>query len=129
MLDRPCNSPDNVFMPLALQAGQGMLCLAPHPDDEVLGCAGLLVLAQGQGLRVKAIIVTSGEEGGDGGRRLAESREAARELALPEPECWGLADRELRHSPALIERVEPYCAIDRVASEAARISSERPGPS
>ena len=105
MLDRPCNSPDNVFMPLALQAGQGMLCLAPHPDDEVLGCAGLLVLAQGQGLRVKAIIVTSGEEGGDGGRRLGESREAARELALPEPECWGLADRELRHSPALIERV------------------------
>lgn len=92
-------------MPLALQAGQGMLCLAPHPDDEVLGCAGLLVLARGQGLRVKTIIVTSGEEGGDGGWRLAESRAAAQTLELPEPEGWGLADRELRYSPALVERV------------------------
>ena len=114
MLDRPYNSPDNVFLPLPLNAGDGILCLAPHPDDEVLGCGGLLTLAQRQGLRVQTIIVTSGEQGmeqgQDDGLRLEESRKAAQILQLPSPETWGFADRELRHSPPLIERIEQALA-------------------
>ncbi|NMM78792.1 PIG-L family deacetylase [Acidovorax sp. SRB_24] len=115
MLDRPHDAPDNNFDSLALAAGEGMLCLAPHPDDEVLGCAGLLMLAQRQGLRVHTIIVTAGEQGlepaapgqpGEAGHpRLAESQAAARTMGLPEPVCWHLADRALRHAPPLIARI------------------------
>lgn len=50
MLDRdPSTFQTTSFGGIALVAGDGMLCLAPHPDDEVLGCAGLLMLAQAQG--------------------------------------------------------------------------------
>ena len=115
MLDRPLNVPDNNFGGIALVAGDGMLCLAPHPDDEVLGCAGLLMLAQAQGLRVHTIIVTAGEQGLEpsppghpspsGNPRLAESHAAARILGMEPPVCWHLADRELRHAPPLIDRI------------------------
>lgn len=108
MLDRPVNTPDFDLASLPLQAGQRMLCLAPHPDDEVLGCAGLLMLAQRRGLQVHSIIVTAGQEGLDDGAvnpRLAESQAAARILGLPQPECWHLADRQLRHAPPLIDRI------------------------
>lgn len=115
MLDVPLNVPDNNFGDIALVAGDGMLCLAPHPDDEVLGCAGLLMLAQAQGLRVHTIIVTAGEQGLEpsppghpapsGNPRLAESHAAARILGLQPPVCWHLADRELRHAPPLIDRI------------------------
>lgn len=110
MLDRIANIPDYHFGKLSLAASQRMLCLAPHPDDEVLGCGGLLVLAQRQGLQVHSIIVTAGQQGvaPDGGvadDRLAESQAAARILGLPEPECWHLSDRQLRHAQPLIERI------------------------
>lgn len=91
-----------------MAASQRMLCLAPHPDDEVLGCAGLLMLAQRQGLQVHSIIVTAGQEGVSdavANPRLAESQAAARILGLPQPECWHLADRQLRYAPPLIDRV------------------------
>jgi len=34
---------------------------APHPDDEVIGCAGIIQQALGRGARVKVIDVTSGD--------------------------------------------------------------------
>ena len=110
MLDRLANIPDYHFGRLSLTASERMLCLAPHPDDEVLGCGGLLVLAQRQGLQVHSIIVTAGQQGvaQDGeavNPRLAESQAAARILGLPEPECWHLSDRQLRHAAPLIERI------------------------
>ena len=114
MLDRLANTPDYHFARLSLTASQRMLCLAPHPDDEVLGCGGLLLLAQRQGLQVRSIIATAGQQGvtqgaAHGGAaanpRLAESQAAARILGLPEPECWHLSDRQLRHAQPLIERI------------------------
>lgn len=115
MLDRSLDSPDNNFSGVELIAGEGMLCLAPHPDDEVLGCAGLLMLAQRKGLKVHTIIVTAGEQGleptapheslGVTNPRLAESHVAARIMGLPVPDCWHLADRGLRHAPPLINRI------------------------
>lgn len=110
MLERPpTHHPDNPFQGVELVAGEGILCLAPHPDDEVLGCGGLLMLAQRQGMRVQTTIVTAGDQGLDGvapdNPRLEESRAAARTMGLPEPDCWHLPDRQLRHSPPLIERI------------------------
>ncbi|WP_313074018.1 PIG-L family deacetylase [Melaminivora sp.] len=110
MLDRPSRPVDYHFGGIALDPSQAMLCLAPHPDDEVLGSAGLQLLAQRQGLRLHTIIATAGEQGLQADApaanpRLDESREAARVLGLPEPECWHLPDRHLRHAPPLIDRI------------------------
>ena len=116
MLERPPEDmPDNHFSTVELVAGEGILCLAPHPDDEVLGCGGLLMLAQRKGLRVQTIIVTAGDQGlkpaAPGKKasrrnpRLDESRAAAQTMGLPEPGCWHLPDRGLRHAPPLIERI------------------------
>lgn len=110
MLDRPADTPDYNFGRLALTTGDTMLCLAPHPDDEVIGCGGLLALAQRQGLATHCAIVTSGQEGvsaegAASGLRLAESEKAAQVLGLPPPTCWHFTDRQLRCGPALINRI------------------------
>lgn len=73
------------------------------------------MLAQRQGMRVQTTIVTAGDQGIDGAAsdnpRLEESRAAARTMGLPQPDCWYLPDRQLRHSPPLIERiVQALCA-------------------
>ena len=36
------------------------LVLAPHPDDESLGCGGLIALAAGEGRRVEVVVLTDG---------------------------------------------------------------------
>ncbi len=38
-----------------------MVVVAPHPDDEILGCGGLLHHAAGQGIDVSVVAVTDGE--------------------------------------------------------------------
>lgn len=70
-----------------------LLVLAPHPDDEVFGCGGLLALAAGAGATVRVVVVTDGAAQGDPGVRRAECRSAALALGTPEPEHWGFADR------------------------------------
>jgi LmbE family N-acetylglucosaminyl deacetylase len=35
--------------------------VAPHPDDEILGCGGLLRHAAEQGMEVRVVAVTDGE--------------------------------------------------------------------
>src|SRR5438128_1214779 len=39
----------------------GVLCIAAHPDDEVLGCGGVLALHARQGEPVTIVIVCEGE--------------------------------------------------------------------
>ena len=43
------------------QAGEKMLVFAPHPDDETLGCGGLIQQAVQAGSSVKVILMTNGE--------------------------------------------------------------------
>ena len=63
-----------------------LLVLAPHPDDEVLGCGGLSALVAKAGGRVVPVLVTDGGAGDFSGSgdaaayvatRLAESTRAA----------------------------------------------------
>ncbi|MFZ3136614.1 MAG: PIG-L family deacetylase [Thermodesulfovibrionales bacterium] len=50
------NVPDNV-----LNSGNRILVLAPHPDDETLGCGGTIALYAGMGKEVCAAIISKGE--------------------------------------------------------------------
>ena len=47
--------------PLFLQPDDRILVLAPHPDDEVLGCGGILQKAVGLGLPVRVVFMTYGD--------------------------------------------------------------------
>jgi len=86
--------------------GSPLLVLAPHADDETFGCGGVLAQAARRGARVRVVVVTDGGAQGDPGTRIAEAREAARRLGIPEPEHWGLPDRSLDPAdPALRERL------------------------
>jgi LmbE family N-acetylglucosaminyl deacetylase len=46
--------------PLPLNQGGPCVIIAPHPDDEALGCAGLILTRRRAGLPVKIIYVTDG---------------------------------------------------------------------
>jgi len=83
-----------------------MLVLAPHPDDEVFGCGGLLALAARSGAEMRVAVVTDGQARGDAEVRRRESAEAARRLGTPAPEFWGFADRGLEpDDPELRSRI------------------------
>ena len=64
--------------------GGGILILAPHPDDEVIGCGGVTALHAGRGDRVTVVHLTDGAGGGAGSREgggLAEVRKREAERA------------------------------------------------
>jgi LmbE family N-acetylglucosaminyl deacetylase len=86
--------------------GSPVLVLAPHPDDEVLGCGGVLAQAAATGSEVRVVILTGGQAQGEAEQRRAESAEAARRLGLPEPLMLDLADRSLTPDDSeLAERI------------------------
>ena len=88
-----------------------VLAFAPHPDDELFGCGGTLVLLRNSGATVSVIIVTDGAGGGENADgtlpqvRADESRAAASLLGLPEPAFWQLPDRTLGYGENLIQRI------------------------
>lgn len=125
------------------------LVFAPHPDDEVFGCAGAILSHKAQGDSVRVIIVTDGEFGAGAetaryaDTRRTESRQAARVLGYGQPEFWGLPDRgvvcddmlvqrmvdaitdmatEFVYAPSWWEIHPDHTAVSRAVTEAARIS-------
>ncbi|MBV5299901.1 MAG: PIG-L family deacetylase [Rhodoferax sp.] len=84
---------------------QAVLVLAPHPDDEVFGCAGAIVGHVRAGVAVAVVVLTDGAGFGEARLRCAESGAAARLLGYGEPEFWLLPDRGLRYSEELVLRL------------------------
>jgi LmbE family N-acetylglucosaminyl deacetylase len=91
-----------------------VLVVAPHPDDEILGCGGAIALHGRRGDHVAVALVTGGEGGGDPRQRVEESTAAAGLLGPTHVVCLGSRDgavsedRELAGRLAqAVARVEP----------------------
>lgn len=88
--------------------------LAPHPDDEVFGAAGLIQQAIAQGLDVRVHIATDGEKCfGDVPHakeqllrqaRREESMQAARMLGCSQPFFWNLGDGQLSQQVTALQQ-------------------------
>lgn len=81
--------------------GERLLILAPHPDDEVIGCGGLLALHLRDGRPVHVVVATDGAQAGDGAQREAESRAALATLGKVTIEFLRFPDRELANAREL----------------------------
>lgn len=101
---RPPDFPDErTLVPYTAStfSGKRVLVLAPHPDDEVLGCGGALADLLERGSRVDVVVVTDGaaearneeERGRIASARIAESRRALEVLGGGTVHAGGIPDR------------------------------------
>lgn len=99
-------------LPQALpwQAARRVLVFAPHPDDEAIGCGGLLVRLAQAGVPLRVVLVTDG--GGAGGLppgaaavRQQEFRESLQVLGVAEHRMLGFPDGGLVAATPLFDAV------------------------
>ena len=91
--------------------GKRVLLLAPHPDDETIGCGGTLALHAAAGDSVRVLILTNGAKGDMSGRfdrnayiaiRQQETLAACASLGLSDVTFWPYEDRELANAGTVI---------------------------
>lgn len=108
--------------PLPEESGRAVV-VAPHPDDETLGAAGLMSTLVGAGWELEVLLVTAGEASHPAsatmapcelaGRRLAESRAALSALGLADIDlaCLELPDgRVPEHESELVGELDSHLA-------------------
>lgn len=57
-----------------ITGGGGLVVVAPHPDDESLGCGGLIAAACAQGVAVRLVVVSDGTGSHAGSRRFPHDK-------------------------------------------------------
>ena len=82
-----------------------VLVLAPHPDDEIFGCAGTIASHLRQGTRVHVVVLTDGAKHGSIHVRNQECLAAAAILGYGTPDFWHEGDRSLVAHDALTTRL------------------------
>src|SRR6476619_3212963 len=92
------------FAPQDLR-GERLLVLAPHPDDEVIGCGGLVALHLREGRKVHVVVATDGAQAGDAAQRESESRAALALLGNVSIEFLRFPDRKLSGQRELNDRM------------------------
>lgn len=99
------------------------LVIAPHPDDESIGCGGVAAMLARRGCSVRVMLATDGEAtlggrhpGATAARRRAEASVACRRLGATLDACLCLPDGRLEHCiTSLAESLD--AVISRVAPE------------
>ena len=105
VLQTPSESDLVPYSACTVLPAQAALVLAPHPDDEVFGCAGAIARHVSAGVSVSVVVLTDGALYGDASVRQHECREAARVLGYGAPEFWNYPDRALAYGDALVQRL------------------------
>lgn len=90
-----------------------VLVIAPHPDDEAIGCGGAVCKHVAAGDRVTAVFLTSGELG---------------LKHLPRPKAWQIRETEAQRSAKILGitnieflRLPDWTAADHIADGARRL--------
>lgn len=105
--------PEPSFIPYATTTftGQTALVLAPHADDETLGCGGTILGHTDHGDRVEVVILTDGAAAKANTDqsyiqvRESEACAACESLGCSRPSFWRLPDRALSVDPTTINRL------------------------
>lgn len=117
-MSSPCDPP----VVLSAPPSGRVLVLAPHPDDETLGCGGALIQHRRQGDRVTVIFTTNGGAGDPHGYyrhrdypvlRRDEARRAGAILGVDELVFWDYPDGRLADADGLAERLAALLAAER----------------
>jgi len=96
------------------ELGGNVLVLAPHPDDELLGCGGTLARIARSGGRVTILHATDGSEAASlqdctaavrRTVRLEEAKEVARAMGFDPPVLWRESNASFVESPGLVDRL------------------------
>ncbi len=97
-------------------AFDGVEVFAPHPDDEVFGCGGLIALLAGEGIAVSVTVITDGgfgKYGLDKAGRKVESRSAASVLGYGNVNFWDYPDQGVETAIGLSQRIQEYLLANR----------------
>lgn len=95
--------------------GRKVLVLAPHPDDETIGCGGSMALHADAGDPVKVVLLTNGAKGDTlkvydkedyVALRQSEAVRACASLGVGDMEFWGEEDRALAGSRTALLRLK-----------------------
>ena len=94
-----------------------VLVVAPHPDDESVGCGGAVARHTRAGDRIDVVFLTSGEAGGHGKEpahtrdlREQEARDAAAILGVSDLHFWRQPDGDLAPTAFLLARLRELLA-------------------
>ena len=98
---------------LELPQQANILVIAPHSDDETLGCGGTLALLRQQGCHIKVVIMTDGSQGDPLGYthgdvvncRQRESIAALNLLGIDDIVFLGETDGDFRYTPAVAKQI------------------------
>lgn len=96
-----------------------ILILAPHPDDETLGCGGTAAIYASQGADIRLIVISDAKELSSDASNLAlmeirkqETIQASKILGIGEVQFWDFPDGELSDFTADI-----WCKVDAFTRE------------
>jgi N-acetylglucosamine malate deacetylase 1 len=83
---------------------ESLLVIAPHPDDEILGCGGTIALAAERGAQVNVLVVFDGAAGDPDrlfdlgeypSKRRREARAGGKHIGVSEYTFWNLPEGHL----------------------------------
>lgn len=105
---------------LAYVKADKVLVLAAHPNDDVLGCGGLLKHLSDEGAKIKVIYFSDGSRGTRNSERLTtlvssreeEAREAGKILGVGSQEFMRLPDSSFKPSVELAARIRREIEFD-----------------